>query len=58
MLYVIEGLANIEGVLLARPYTYLAVEDVVWRIFLELQVPHESYAVRIMWDVGVGVVGH
>ncbi len=52
MLYVIEG------VLLARPYTYLAVEDVVWRIFLELQIPHESYPVRIMGDVGVGVVGH
>ena len=48
----------IEGVLLARPNAYLTVEDVVRRIFLELEVPHESHSVRIVRDVGVNVVGH
>ncbi len=37
---------------------YLAVEDVVRRVLLEFEVPHEGHPVRIVRDVGVGVIGH
>ena len=39
-------------------HVYLAVEDVVWRVFLELEVPHEHHTVRVVGDVGVGKVAH
>ena len=39
-------------------FTYLAVEDVIWRVFLELEVPHEHHTVRVVGDVGVGEVAH
>ena len=38
-------------------YTYLTVEDVVWCVLLELEVPDESDSVWVMGDVLVSEVG-
>ncbi len=37
---------------------YLAVEDIVRCVLLELEVPHEGHPVRVVGDIGVGVVRH
>lgn len=34
----------------------LTVEDVVWRVFLELEVPHESHSIRVVRDVRVSII--
>ena len=36
---------------------YLTVEDVVWCVLLELEVPDESNSIWVMGDVLVGEVG-
>ena len=38
-------------------YMYLTVEDVVWCVLLELEVPDESDSIWVMGDVLVGEVG-
>ena len=37
---------------------YLAVEDVIWGVFLELEVPHKDHTIWVVGDVGVGEVAH
>ena len=47
----------VPGSVLNGVCTYLTVEDVVWCVLLELEVPDESDSVWVVGDVLVGEVG-
>ena len=39
-------------------YTDLGIKNIVGRVLLEAEVPHEGHSIRVVRDVGIGVVGH